>query len=403
VVDAPDAAELVGCDSLQLLLRIAALQKQHQQQQQALQLLQERITGLAEGQALRNCHDFETLVPDHCRLEYWRMCVDAHRQAASNLDACQQLRDCTQKHSSSSSSGKGGRGGSNWEYVQLWLLLQEHAGLTSPEAEQLSSVCCGLSEQLTALQACSIAAAGRKPIVLRRSLRKSMETPAVHVRNVTGSDGVAEDAKKEVQAGHLNGRWSDTYSRVSSYELLPGLCSECTAAAAGTPGLLADAAVEARRLGPVAAYGLAVHLVREALHKLPQLHQVWQQQQQQQCSEHRQLNEQQLDDASGHAFLVGAGKGEEQQRPVPMRQLLRSTLLPRLQLLRQLHYQLHVLLLAAQQQQRRQRYSLSACTGPGVGLDAAHLLRQDFQQQESLQQLLLLAAGCWGVCNSSST
>jgi hypothetical protein len=116
-VDAPDAAELLGVEHLQLVLQMDALQKQqHQQQQRALQLLQERVSGLAEGQGPRNCHDFEVLVPNHCRLEYWRICVDAHRQTPSKLDVCQQLQDCTQQSiitTSSSSGGGSGRCGSS--------------------------------------------------------------------------------------------------------------------------------------------------------------------------------------------------------------------------------------------------------------------------------------------------
>ncbi|KAF6254018.1 hypothetical protein COO60DRAFT_1642691 [Scenedesmus sp. NREL 46B-D3] len=381
LVDAPDAAELLGLDSMQLLLDLEAEQQQQdeEQRQQQQRLLQARVQGLAQAQVLLQCCALEALVPEQCRLEYWRICADAHRQQPSQIDACKQLQEACQMYSNSSSS--------RWERWQLRELLKRHAGLAGKEAEQLAGVSCKLSQQLLALQACSVAAAGRKPVVLRRSLVRVEEPPDIQPQDIAGpGDLVAESVARVVAAGALDGSWSKVDVRYSTYELLPGLRSQCRAAAAGAPSGLAECALAAGRAGPVAAFGLAVRLVREAVRKLPTLEQVCQQEQQQGCT---------ASDSDGG----GDGHCAEQ---APARSLLRGVLLPRLHLLRRLQHHVQQLLLAVAEHPQLvgsiPAFSgvsgTRACSSEVFGApDASQLLlRQDFQQQQSLQQLLLLLA-----------
>ncbi|WIA19999.1 hypothetical protein OEZ85_005871 [Tetradesmus obliquus] len=123
-------------------------------------------------------------------------------------------------------------------------------------------------------------------MVLRRSLVrwKKLEPGAVQAASLQSvcfkADEAAEAVADKVAAGGADGHWDKTYVRLSKYETLPGVRSCCAAAAAGQISDLAEAALAAGRAGPVAAYGLAVTLVREALGKLPTLEQIQQQQQQ---------------------------------------------------------------------------------------------------------------------------
>jgi hypothetical protein len=380
LVDPPDAAELIGIDSMKLLLELKATQQQQQQgqeqQQQVQHLMQESVQGLQHKQELLLCRGFESLVPERCRLEYWRICVDAQRQQPSKIDSCKQLQETCQLSSCQLS----------WERLQLRELLEQHAGLAGKEAEQLAAVSCKLSQQLLALEACSAAAAGCKPVVLRRSLVRCNEAPTLQRHEISKAtdDPVAEDTAAMVARGVADGQWYNEISRTSTYELLPGMRSQCVAAAAGKPSGLAECALAAGRAGPIAAYGLAVRLVREALGKLPTLEQALQQQQQQQG-------------------CVADGSDDEGDEYAPeqlaARGLLRSVLLPRLQLLRRLQHHVQQLLAAAESYSTPSASdgldsSFAVCSADVFGApDAAHLLRQDFQQQESLQQLLLLAAG----------
>jgi hypothetical protein len=143
LVDAPDAAELVGLDSLKLMLGLEAEQQQQQELHPILQqLLQEEMEGLGHGEALHNCLGFQTLTPEQCRLEYWRVCVDAFREQPSSLDPYKQLQGAADLHSMLQRQQAAG---SSWERVQLRRLLQEHAGLSCKEAKQLAAVSCKLS------------------------------------------------------------------------------------------------------------------------------------------------------------------------------------------------------------------------------------------------------------------
>jgi hypothetical protein len=412
LADVLDAAELIGLDSMKMLLRLDAfLQQQQQQQQHGLQAqlqekLQALIEGVCEGQVLHDCYGFEALVPDQCRLEYWRICADANRQQPSQLDPCRQM----QEEGSAQLYGmlQQQPAGSSWERVQLRRLLQEHAGLAGKEAEQLAAVSCKLSEQLLALQACSVAAAGRKPVVLRRTLiKKAAEAPTIQVEDLQNADDrVAEHVAANVAEGLADGCWVHSFGRCSRYEVLPGLRIQCDAAAVGELSGFGEATTKAASAGPVAAYGLAVWLVREALRKLPTLGQLWQQQQQQlQQQQQQQQRQQQQEQQQQQQGLDAADDSEangakvQYVTPAMFRMLLCSALQPRLQLLRQLHRQLQLLLLAATPAKQ------FGFGGNGVlgAPDASHLLRLDFQQQESLQQLLLLAAGVQPVAPHRET
>lgn len=327
LLDVPDMAELIGPANLHTLLCLMQQQRQEQQQTIRASTLQ-HIADLTPGQPLREYGGIEALLDfEQCStdavLQYWRARVTAGWAAAPSMTApcgtaAEQDRAAVAvdeqltagapsaadtdgagwgSSSSSSTSGNssaddttdssaddttdsGAVSGSSWQGQLLFELLLDHAGLDIDDALNLVRSCQELHLLLLHLEACSIAAAGRRVHGRLEALVKSPQ-PSSSGGSSSGGSGGSSGGSATEQA--IGGTTCTPYVLEDSALSPPELHAACayatdtaelqkftTAFDSWDSGSFSTFAADwSQRLGPLASCQLAAWLVRAALQQLP--------------------------------------------------------------------------------------------------------------------------------------